>query len=140
MRIRADNYTYTYSLSYPANAYGWERHIAALDDGIQFIANEVGATPILLLIPTAEVTYAQYLTEALSTENLSQMTGNYQMMLDLCAERGWLCIDPLPAFRAAIAGGETVYYAYDMHLDASGNRILAQIVADYLRENGLLQE
>jgi hypothetical protein len=43
-----------------------------------------------------------------------------------------------PYFQDAVDAGQTVYNAFDFHLDASGNKIVSDVVANYLIENGLL--
>ena len=44
----------------------------------------------------------------------------------------------LPAFKEAIKNGQTVYYGFDSHLDPSGNRVVAQLVHDYIADHNLL--
>jgi hypothetical protein len=100
----------------------------------------MGAELVIILFPTKEEAYAKYITaEYLDPAYLDMLTQGRQRLLNVCEERGWHCIDMMPPFQAAIDDGQTVYYAFDLHLDASGNKIVSDVVGNYLIENGLLE-
>jgi len=80
----------------------------------------------------------ELLIDILGQEYLDGAADSRRLLVNLCAERGWHCLDATPAFQEAIRAGEPIYYAQDFHLDASGNQVLAQIVNDYIVENQLL--
>ena len=137
--VGAGEYPHPFTPEYDAVAYGWERDLAAHREGAAYIQDEVGATMVLVLVPTKEEVYAEQLADAIGADYLDAISQTRRQLLETCADEGWHCIDPLPAFRAAIAEGETVYYALDFHLDASGNRILADVIHEYLLANDLLE-
>lgn len=136
--VTTSEYTTPYSLDYAAVEYGWERNLDVLTQGHEYVTEQVGAEMLFVLLPLKEEAYAEALADDLGTEYLLELAESRRMMIDLCAENGWHCIDPLPAFQTAIENGESVYYALDFHLDPSGNRILAQLIRDYVVENDLI--
>jgi len=138
MLLPTTEYVNPVSMSYPAVRYGWKKNVESYSIGIKMMRQEVGASVVFVVIPTKEEAYAPYLGDLLGEEYLMQLEENHRTMLETCESRGWPCIDPLPAFREAIEAGETVYYARDFHLDASGNAIVARLVDAYIREQGLV--
>ncbi|MDX1995453.1 MAG: SGNH/GDSL hydrolase family protein [bacterium] len=137
MLISTDEYTPSVSLDYDAVAYGWTRTLESLEAG-HALADEIGAGMLLVLIPLKEEAYGDLLSDVYSPEHLAQMGESRRQLMQVCEERGWRCLDALPTFQKAIAEGETVYYALDFHLDASGNRLLAQMIQDTITQEGLL--
>jgi hypothetical protein len=137
MLISTDEYTPSVSLDYDAVAYGWTRTLESLEAG-HALADEIGAEMLLVLIPLKEEAYGNLLGDVYLPEHLAQMGESRRQLMQVCEERGWRCLDALPAFQQAIAEGETVYYALDFHLDASGNRLLAQMIQDIIEREGLL--
>lgn len=56
-----------------------------------------------------------------------------QRILAFCAERGLACLDLLPALRAAWTHrGEPLFYPIDRHMNATGYRIAAEVVGEFL--------
>jgi SGNH hydrolase-like domain, acetyltransferase AlgX len=139
MLLPTTEYTHAFSPTYPAVAYGWERNLQAHETG-QALADEIGAEMLIVLIPPKEEAYAEFLVEQYGQEYIDAIGESRRMLFDVCEERGWHCLDALPAFQEAIRDGETIYYALDFHLNDSGNRVLAQAIQDYIAENGLLTE
>lgn len=136
--IATDEYTHQSNLTYSATRYGWKRNLDAYHAGRNLMLGEVGAPIIFVFIPTKEEAYAEYLGDYLSPAYLDELGQNRRLTLSACETFGWHCIDTLPAFREAIRAGETVYYARDFHLDASGNAIVSQLVGAYIRDHNLL--
>jgi hypothetical protein len=137
--LPTNEYAHAFSMTYPAVAYGWEQNLAAFEAG-QTLAAEIGATLLIVLIPPKEEAYAGDLIDVLGEAYLLQMGESRRRLLAVCAERGWHCMDALPAFEQAISGGETIYYALDFHLDDSGNEVLSGLIDAYIRANNLLGE
>lgn len=123
-----------YDFGYASVAHGWQRTIATLREVHE---TDLNTQIIIILIPTKEEVYVP---EELDTEFLSKMSEGRLQLLAMCEEYGWHCIDLLEPFQEAVKAGKTVYHAFDFHLDASGNEILAETVAQYLIENNLLQQ
>jgi hypothetical protein len=138
MLLVTGEYTHPFSPDYAAVQYGWERNAAIHEEAAAYIQDELNAEMLLVLIPTKEEAYAEPLNAVLDALYLESIGESRRRMLDLCSANDWHCIDMLPAFREAIANGETVYYALDFHLNTSGNRILTEVIHDYLVENALL--
>lgn len=125
-----------FDFGYPSVEHGWQRGIAALLEAHEIAKNELSAEIVIVLIPTKEEVYTP---EKLSSEFLADMGEGRTRLLSVCEENGWHCLDLLPVFQAAVQDGETVYHAFDFHLDATGNAILAEQLAAYLTENELLE-
>ncbi len=76
----------------------------------------------------------------IQVENQEELTGAVfdaarpnQRILAFCAERGLACIDLLPALRAAWTHrGEPLFYPIDRHMNATGYRIAAEVVGEFL--------
>ena len=138
--VRTDEYPHLHAMAYPSNVYGLPRNLAAHAEGVQ-LAESVGAQAVIVFIPSKEEAYASLLTEQLGAaygEYIDQIGEARRALLAQCGEQGWHCLDPLPAFQEAINGGQTIYYAFDAHLDATGNRLLAELVQSYIAANDLL--
>ncbi|PJF40010.1 MAG: hypothetical protein CUN55_13270 [Phototrophicales bacterium] len=133
-----DEYTHSFSLSWPSVAYGWERHVQHHEEAAALV-DELGAELLLVLIPTKEEAFQAYLDDY-RPEFFEEAAEGRKAMIALCEERKWHCIDMLPIFQEAIHDGETVYYAGDFHLNASGNAIVAQVVHDYIVEHNLIHQ
>jgi len=122
---------------YESVAYGWEQNITHYQQGHDY-AQSIGAEVLIVLIPTKEEAYRAKLTDVYDEEYWSQVGDSRVRLLELCESEGWHCVDMLPIFEQAIADGQTVYWGYDFHLDASGNALVAQAVDAYIREHNLL--
>ena len=53
-------------------------------------------------------------------------------MLELCADLDLLCYDALADLQVASVENPLLYYVDDMHLNARGNRIFAELLHDWL--------
>ncbi len=135
--IATDEYTHSSHSSYPATAYGWEHNLEAYTRGVELLKT-IDTQVVFLLIPTKEEAYAEFVSDYLSETYLEELAENRTLMLEACEVNGWHCIDALPTFRDAIQEGTHVYYGHDLHLDASGNDIVTQLVQDYIATNQLL--
>jgi len=121
-----------FDMSLAHNQYGWQQTQAALRDAHAQVAS-YGGTLLVLLMPPKELVYRDMAEPLLGAEKMAILDRNYAMMLDLCAERGWTCFDPLPVFRDHAA--EQLYYTTDMHLNARGNTVLAEALAGWLNDH-----
>ncbi|CAG0958079.1 hypothetical protein ANRL4_00495 [Anaerolineae bacterium] len=137
--VHSNEYPYATTFVYPRTQYGWERGLAAQEEGHRLIRDQLGAKLMLIILPTKEEAYAKVLEPVIGKPYLDQMAESREKLLATCVEMGWYCLDPLPAFREAITKGETIYYAFDSHLDESGNQILAVLVKDFIKQHQLLE-
>lgn len=127
----------SHDLRYEMVQYGWDRTVEALDQS--FAAMEgTGTEFVILLIPTKEEVYAQWSAEPLGQDMIDYLVRGRTEMLALCEDRGWRCLDTTDAFIEAVGKGQTVYNGFDFHLDATGNLIAAQLLGNYLIEQGIL--
>ncbi|HVO72251.1 MAG TPA: hypothetical protein VMT24_19510 [Aggregatilineaceae bacterium] len=131
-------YSLSSSLSSPANEYGWQRTVEALDDAQQLVHDQWGAELVIVLVPSKDDAYSEYAAGVLGQEYLDSLREGRTRLFALCAERGWRCIDPTAVFQAEIRAGHMVYFRLDSHLNPYGNQILARVVEDYLLQNQLL--
>jgi hypothetical protein len=128
----------SHTLNYKSVQFGWDETLRAFEEG-QAVTQDMGAQMVIILLPTKEEAYALYLSEMLGEQYLDDLTTGRERLMRVCEERGWHCIDMLPYFQQAVSDGQTVYNAYDFHLDAAGNQIVSEVVGSYLIDNGLLE-
>jgi hypothetical protein len=96
-----------------------------------------GGQLVMLLIPTKEEVYCALTEPKLGTAAIDAIAAPRLRMLDFCAAQQIRCLDLLPALQAA--NREQLYFSTDPHLTPRGNEIVAQAVAAYLRDQGLVQ-
>lgn len=137
MSIHTNEYPYTSDLAWAANKFGWSHNVQSHDEAAAFVAG-LNAKLILVVIPTKEEAYSAYLQDTLGQAYIDQISVTRRALLDQCTKQGWYCIDLLPAFQDAIKNGQTIYYAFDSHLNVSGNKLLAELVRSYVEKNKLL--
>jgi hypothetical protein len=136
--IRTTEYPHADSLAWSANRYGLARTLEIFDEARRFLRDEIGAELLIVLLPTKEEAYSAALSATLGAEYIESIGEGRRAIIAHLAADGYHYIDALPALRAAVARGERVFYSFDSHLDASGNRVLAQLVAEYLDREKLL--
>ncbi len=136
--IRTTEYPHADSLAWSANRYGLARTLEIFDEARRFLRDEVGAELLIVLIPTKEEAYGAALSETLGTDFIESIGEGRRTLIAHFTEHGYHYLDVLPALQAAIQNGETIYYSFDSHLDASGNRLLADLVAAYIQRENLL--
>lgn len=135
--VATNEYPHRDSLAWEANQYGLARNKQAQAEAARFLA-EQGIQLVIAFVPTKEETYAPALEGLLGKDYLDAIGEGRRELLDQCHENNWHCIDLLPALQDAARRGESVYYGYDSHLDASGNKVLANVIGTYLQENRLV--
>lgn len=137
--IHTDEYPHLHSMEYANNVFGLQKNLENHAAG-EALAQDIGAKMLIVFIPSKEEAYADLLGEYLTPEYIEQIGGARRALVQQCEDQGWYCLDALPAFKEAVRSGETVYYAFDAHLDPSGNRILADLVRQYILDNELIPE
>ena len=125
-------------MSRAVNQAGYEISRAAFERAQALVAGW-GGRLVVLLVPTREEVY-QSLTAPALGDDLDAIRSARLAMGDLCAELGLLCYDALADLQGRAATGELLYYADDLHLNPLGNRVFAELLRDWLAENGLLAE
>ena len=140
LRVGDEYNLYGFDLTRPANQHGWDQSIAALQEAASVVSEEMGVELLIVLIPTKEEVYADYVETALGTAYLDRLRDGRQRMLALCEAEEWHCLDMLTPFQREVAAGHHVYYAVDLHVNPYGNAVVAAEVDAYLREMGLSAE
>jgi hypothetical protein len=149
----ADPYTITYrdgmlqfgrwiermvaDMSYPPNQIGYEYTREALQEAQQVVA-EWGGQLVVLLVPTRELVYQDQTEPLLGGDEFAVWTSAHEAMLGLCSELQLACFDALPGLRERARLGEHLYWTDDPHLNPQGNAVLAELMRQYLGEQGLL--
>ena len=113
----------------PHNQYGWERSQAALRKA-QSIVSEYGGTLLVVLMPTKEQVYRSLSEPLLGAEKIDLLQASYDQMRAFCAEEDLYCLDLLVTLQAN--ADEQLYYTTDMHLNARGNEVLAEALANWI--------
>lgn len=74
------------------------------------------------------------LTEADDADFIQRLYGQRDAVAALSRARGdWRFVDLTPAFEAAIAEGQLLYYPYDSHWNQAGHDLAAAVLAEALR-------
>lgn len=124
-------------LNRPRNQVGFELSLEAIREGRDFL-DKAGVPLVLLLLPTKEEVYGRLTMPQLGQERLQIIGESRELMLEFCADEGYLCLDATEGLTAAADAGQQLYYARDNHLNAAGNAILADIVWDFLTRQNLM--
>ncbi len=135
--IHTDEYPHPYALVYRDTQYGIERNLQAHTEAAQF-AKDNNARLLIVLLPVKEEAYADLLQTKLPAEYIDAIGEGRRILLAQCEENGWDCIDMLPALKDAVNSGQTIFYAFDSHLDPSGNAVLETTIAEYIQTHNLL--
>jgi hypothetical protein len=55
--------------------------------------------------------------------------------MDFCIEQEIECISPTEELIAATKSGQQTYFSYDQHWTPEGNKVVADVVGNYLTAN-----
>jgi hypothetical protein len=121
----------------PRNQAGLDLTRQALTESLDLLQAWDGQL-VVVLIPLRELVYEHLTASILGEEGMRAFRSSHEAMLDLCAELDLRCLDMLPLLQAHALQGEHLYYTDDPHLNPHGNRVLADILATWLDEQGLL--
>lgn len=119
---------------------GWWLTRQALLEAKQ-MADDAGATLVILLFPMRERTYRQLLQEVAPEEDEAVYSADalWLRMLDFGQEVGIEMIDLTTAFTAHAEAGEPLYFRTDGHWNAAGHAVAAEAIYEGLRQKGLLE-
>jgi hypothetical protein len=115
----------------------WEAALAALDSLLAEI-RDAGARTVVLAIPRAVHVDRRYGVEFAELgfsipENISKSSVAASRLVERLAGTDTIAVDPLGALRAFAAGSEErLYFRFDVHLTATGNRILGDELVETL--------
>lgn len=126
-----------FDLSAPRNQEGARLSDQAILD-TRALVEGYGGKFVIVLMPTKEETYAAQTEAALTPAVLAGIRAPREHMLALCTAQKLTCLDLLPALQTQAAGGTQGYYPRDMHLNPAGNAAVADAVAAFLRDQGMV--
>jgi lysophospholipase L1-like esterase len=93
---------------------------------------------VVIILPTREEVYRDLTAPLMGAEAVDALGAPRRVMNALCQLEALTCLDLLPIFREYAAKGDALYYADDMHLNPTGNAVLAAEVERWLRQIGVL--
>ncbi|MCU0475045.1 MAG: hypothetical protein MUC99_02850 [Anaerolineae bacterium] len=97
-----------------------------------------GGQMVVIILPTREEVYRDLTAPLMGAEAVDALGAPRRVMNALCQLEALTCLDLLPIFREYAAKGDALYYADDMHLNPTGNAVLAAEVERWLRQIGVL--
>jgi hypothetical protein len=123
-----------------------EKEVVAteLDRAIE-LASELNYTLVVVTIPTRENIYSDYLIPVCDTpvsveSVISHEEEGYAFICDYMQARGLLCYNMTEDMhRVAQETGGLLYGRSDDHFSPLGHEAFAQLLADYLKEHGLIE-
>lgn len=127
-----------YDFEYPATLYGYNRAVEGLEQSQATFQTELNVPTLIVLIPAKEEVYAAFLEDHLDSTYQARLSEGRNRLWETCQAKQWHCLDLTDALIQAVEDGQTVYHAFDFHLDASGNAVMAREVAAYIEEQGWL--
>lgn len=137
---------------------GWPLCRRALE-AMKETCDEAGATFLVVYIPTKERVYLPLLRDRLAAEDVYDFAAGYHEELagmspeefvtalfdnmdateaavrELCGERAIPFLSLTEPFRQAARGGRMIFFPYDTHWNAEGNRIAADEIERFLRKS-----
>jgi hypothetical protein len=90
---------------------------------------------VVILMPTKEEVYRHLTEPYLGAAYLDQLAAPRLRLLAFCAAERLTCLDLTPELSARAQQGQQLFFSDDIHLNALGNRAVAEIVADFLAQN-----
>ena len=137
-RVAAPERPHPAALSWGANRYGLYRAQEMFDQARRFLREQVGAELLIVLIPTKEEVYGDSLRARFGAAYVDAAGEARRALIEYLEANGFKFVDALPALQAAAQKGEVPYYSMSEYLNANGNKVLAQAVAEHLDREQLL--
>jgi len=126
-----------FDLSNPRNLEGEMLTYATLRDARKAVEGYGGAF-VVLLMPTKEEVWSAQTAPIMGQAAIDGISAPRMRMHAFCEAEKLTCLDLFDALKAQADAGVQGYYERDMHLNARGNQAVADAVAVFLRERGLL--
>jgi len=101
------------------------------------LVEQNGGTFVLLLMPAKEEVYRDRVESIIGKAGVDAIAAPRTRMLAFCKAQGLICFDPLGALKDAARSDVLVYYGDDTHLNAAGNRVLAEALAEFLQTQAI---
>jgi hypothetical protein len=143
----------TFSAADLSRRRGWTLIQDSIGD-MDRVSRAAGARVVVMFLPFKSQVYLPLLSRIFSKDdlnaalrvalqpmhseaNLDRLLGNRLalnlMMRDFCARAGIAFLDTTSALEARLAEGENVYFPDDSHLNETGEAVVAQTLARFLR-------
>jgi lysophospholipase L1-like esterase len=122
-----------------AYAEGRQLGLAAIRE-TQAAVQQQGGTLVLIILPTAEEIYREIFEQHAAGEpsaGLARLENARAELRAFCAQAQLICFDAYESLREQ-AYAQALIYPDDKHFNAAGNRLLAQAIAAFLKEHGLV--
>jgi hypothetical protein len=116
---------------------GWPLTRQALQDTLVQL-DQTGATLVILIVPSKEQVYWPQFRQVASVSPDYNVDQLIEPLRQFCAAEKLHCLDLTPAFRAEAQKGKQLYFPIDIHWNAAGHTLVAQVVENYLRQENLL--
>ncbi len=118
------------------NQAGYHISRSAFESALDLTASW-GGQFVVVLLPAREEVYEAWTASEMGDE-LEAISSARFAMREICAALDLLCYDALEDLQAQASDGDLLYYEDDLHLNPRGNRILADLVSEWLAEQDLL--
>lgn len=118
-------------MSLEQNQIGMGLSRTAFEDAQALVAGWDGEI-VVIIMPTREEVYSYITKPVMGQEAIDKLASARLTMLDLCDELSLRCYDPTEAFIEQAQAGEALYHSDDMHLNAHGNAVLAELLQAWL--------
>ncbi|MBX3167936.1 MAG: hypothetical protein KF760_11015 [Candidatus Eremiobacteraeota bacterium] len=116
----------------------WESKHAFLLEVVSYFQRASRGHLLVLICPTAgQVDDSFYAALLAQKEHPEELQRDYpqQKIGEFCRRQGIACLDLLPALRAAWARRLHLYHRNDTHWNAAGNRVVGDVLGDYLNHS-----
>lgn len=118
-------------MSLEQNQIGFGLSRQAFEDAQALVADWGGEIAVIIM-PTREEVYAHLTAPIMGQDAVDRLASARMAMHDLCDTLSLRCYDPIEPFTERALQGEALYHSDDMHLNAHGNVVLADLLQDWL--------
>jgi hypothetical protein len=88
----------------------------------------------MILMPTKEEVYRSMISTIMDKALIDAIAEPRLRMLEFCKTNNLLCLDLLPALESNASPSVQLYFPTDPHLNARGNEVVANALAQFLKE------
>ena len=90
-----------------------------------------------VVIPPKELIYWDTLQQYVGNPATYDLAEPVHTLMTFCQAQHFLCLDLTPNFLKDTRAGAELYFRQDAHLNATGYQVMAQLIAQYLRDQNL---
>jgi hypothetical protein len=122
-----------FDMSQPRNLEGEKLGQQAILD-TRAIVEKNGGKFVIVVMPTKEEAYRTITEPLMGKDAVDSIAAPRTRLLDFCTAQHLICIDLLPALKAQADQHRQIYFPTDPHLNALGNQIAADAIADAIQK------